>query len=253
MLLKETCPKTYPDTLRGGDSWHMKHCIIYTHSTRSMPLSLPVCLKKWPRCRGCELQINLDVRQRPGCAAGRKRSLLKANTSLSLVVPQACRGWCQRCRHWTEKASSLGERVIRIFSESATRYSSTAYICANGNPAHWPGSLKCEMYVRAWAKGVRRNVSGLKIFLLFLSFYLFMLSGWRVSPKRSFPDKWLFIQLYIMSVCVDWSGFVAVLLFWEIVMLQNTKAYNYLLPTNWVKDHIQSLMVWWPKHLTIYC
>lgn len=102
-------------------------------------------------------------------------SPLKANTSLSLVAPQACRGWCQRCRHWTEKASSLGERVIQILSESTTRYSSTAYICANGNPSHWLGSLKCEMYVRAWAKGVREKCQWTKAsFLLFWSFYLFM-------------------------------------------------------------------------------
>lgn len=129
-------------------------------------------------------------------------SPLKANTSLSLVVLQACCGWCQRCCHWKEKASSLGECVIQILSESATRYSSTAYICANGNPAHWR-SFKCEMYVRAWAKGAKQNVNGQMLFLLFLSFYLFMPWRWRVSPKMCFSVKWMFIKLWIMWVWTE--------------------------------------------------
>lgn len=136
-------------------------------------------------------------------------SPLKANTSLSLMAPQACRGWCQRCRHWTEKASSLEERVTRILSESATRYSSTAYICANGNPAHWLGSLNCEMYVRAWAKGVRRNVSEQKAFFpLFLSLYLHLPSVYRVSPKICFSVERLFIETCLTCVCgLKWFCF----------------------------------------------
>lgn len=134
---------------------------------------------------------------------------LKANTSLSLSAPRAYRGWCQRCRHWTEKASSLGDCVIRILSESATLYSSTAYICANGNLALWLRCLECEMYVTAWAKGLRRNVTGLKLFLLFLSFYLFMPSGWTLSPKICFSIKWLFIKLCIMCAWTE-VAFVSV-------------------------------------------
>lgn len=196
-----------PDTLRGGDSWHMKHCIIYTHipldpchyhfrsaSKMATPPWVWVANKSWRLS---------ETRMRSQAETHSNSSPLKANTSLSLVVPQACHGWCQRCHHWKEKASSLGEYVIRILSESATRYSSTAYICANGNPAHWRGSLKCEMYVTAWAKGVRQNVSGQMLFLLFLSFYLFIPWGRRVSPKICFSVKWLFIKWCIMWVWTE--------------------------------------------------
>lgn len=183
MLLEKTCPKTLtgtemqsPDMLRGGDSWHMKHCIIYAHTTRSMPLSLSICLKMptlprvWVENKSWHLSQTWMCRQAEMQSNSRP---LKANTSLSLMVPRACRSWCQRCRHWTEKASSLGEHVIRILSESTTQYSSTAYIYANGKPAHWLGSLKCEMYVRAWTERVRRNVNGqLKKIFLFVCFCL---------------------------------------------------------------------------------
>lgn len=145
-----------PDTLRGVDSWHMKHCIITHTPLDPCYYHFPSASKKWPRRPGCELQINLDVCQSPGCAARWKCSPRaihwRPTLPCLLWYHRLCWGWCRRCRHWTEKASSLGERVVQILSKSATRYSSTAYICVNGNPAHWQGSLKCDMYVRAWAK-----------------------------------------------------------------------------------------------------